>query len=169
LNISPLQFLHQDVPALVETVLAETGLDPMRLEIEVTEGSLTRDRQKTFEALERIRKLGVRIAMDDFGISYAALSTMASFPFDKIKIDRRFPGNMDESPAAVAIVRAIIGLGHGLGLPITAEGVETQGHVDFLHSEQCTEMQGFLIGAPQPSAAYSHLVSRVGARTLVDA
>ena len=109
--------------------------------------------------LGRLKALGVKIAMDDFGTGYSSLSYLQSFPFDKIKIDRSFVSNVDSNAHSAAIVRAAIGLGHGLNLPVIAEGVETEGQLEFLKRESCDEMQGYFIGKPQPIAAYADLVS----------
>jgi EAL domain-containing protein (putative c-di-GMP-specific phosphodiesterase class I) len=102
----------------------------------------------------------VRIAMDDFGTGYSSLSYLQSFPFDKIKIDQAFISNLDRNVQSTAIIRAVIGLGHGLSLPVSAEGVETKEQMNFLKRESCDEVQGFLFGRPQPIEAYAHLVGR---------
>jgi len=110
--------------------------------------------------LRRLKALGVRIAMDDFGTGYSSLSYLQSFPFDKIKIDRSFISNLTQSPQSVAIIRAVIGLGHGLGLPVTAEGVETQDQLEFLARESCDAVQGYLFGRPAPIAAFADMIGR---------
>jgi len=110
--------------------------------------------------------MGVRISMDDFGTGYSSLSYLQSFPFDKIKIDQCFVQNLKTSPQSAAIVRAVIGLGQGLGLPVIAEGVETKEQLAFLADAKCDGIQGFLIGRPQPIA---HYAETVGKPTLVAA
>jgi EAL domain-containing protein (putative c-di-GMP-specific phosphodiesterase class I) len=98
--------------------------------------------------------------MDDFGTGYSSLSYLQSFPFDKIKIDRSFISNLETSAQSAAIVRAVIGLGRGLELPVVAEGVETKHQMDFLTRESCDEVQGFLFGRPQPIEHYAEAVGR---------
>jgi diguanylate cyclase (GGDEF)-like protein/PAS domain S-box-containing protein len=160
INLSPVQFRHGDLPALVHSVLLETGLAPGRIELEVTESVLIGDFSRALSILRRLKSLGVRIAMDDFGTGYSSLSYLQSFPFDKIKIDRAFISNVERNPQSAAIVRAVIGLGRGLDLPIVAEGVETQDQLSFLSREDCNEIQGFLIGRPCPIETYATLVGR---------
>jgi len=156
-NISPAQFRHGDLVALVHTVLLETGLAANRLELEVTEGVLISDFSRAISILRRLKALGVRIAMDDFGTGYSSLSYLQAFPFDKIKIDRGFVANLDRNPQSAAIIRAVIGLGHGLNLPVIAEGVETKEQLAFLKREACNQVQGYLVGRPAPIAQYSKL------------
>jgi diguanylate cyclase (GGDEF)-like protein len=159
-NLSPVQFRHGDLPGMVHAVLLETGLAAGRLELEITEGVLIGDFSRAVSILRRLKTLGVRIAMDDFGTGYSSLSYLQSFPFDKIKIDQAFISNLDRNVQSTAIIRAVIGLGHGLSLPVSAEGVETKEQMNFLIRESCDEVQGFLFGRPQPIEAYAHLVGR---------
>ena len=126
-NLSPAQFMHGDVVSLVHSILLETGLAPGRLELEITEGVLIEDFDRGLALLRRLKALGVRISMDDFGSGYSSLSYLQAFPFDKIKIDRAFVINLGKNPQSASIVRAVIGLGHGLEMSIVAEGVETAG------------------------------------------
>ncbi|SDR52915.1 PAS domain S-box-containing protein/diguanylate cyclase (GGDEF) domain-containing protein [Rhizobiales bacterium GAS113] len=158
LNLSPVQFRHGDLPSLVHRVLLETGLNPNRLELEITESALIGDFARALSILRRLKALGVRIAMDDFGTGYSSLSYLQSFPFDKIKIDRSFIMNLMTSPQSATIVRAVIGLARGLDLPVIAEGVETQDQLAFLAREACDEVQGYLIGRPRPIDDYAALV-----------
>ena len=157
-NLSPAQFRQGDLPPLVHSILLETGLAPDRLELEITEGVLISDFSRGVSILRRLKALGVRIAMDDFGTGYSSLSYLQAFPFDKIKIDRGFISNVDRNPQSAAIIRAVIGLGRGLNLPVLAEGVETKDQLAFLTREACDEMQGFLIGRPGPIADYADLI-----------
>jgi EAL domain-containing protein (putative c-di-GMP-specific phosphodiesterase class I) len=157
-NLSPVQFRHGDLVALVHSVLLETGLAPSRLELEITEGVLIDDFSRAVSILRRLKHLGVRIAMDDFGSGYSSLSYLQAFPFDKIKIDRTFIANLEHNPQSAAIVRAVIGLSRGLALPVVAEGVETQDQLAFLSNEACDEVQGYLIGYPRPIETYAELV-----------
>jgi diguanylate cyclase (GGDEF)-like protein/PAS domain S-box-containing protein len=160
INLSPMQFRHGDLPALVHEVLLETGLTPSRLELEITEGVLVDDFARAVSHLRRLKNLGVRIAMDDFGTGYSSLSYLQSFPFDKIKIDQSFISKLSQNSQSKTIIRAVIGLGRGLDLPVIAEGVETEEQLAFLSKEGCNEMQGFLIGRPKPIRDYGELVGR---------
>ncbi|MFQ0815198.1 diguanylate phosphodiesterase [Brucella anthropi] len=153
-NLSPVQFRLVNLPDIVHSVLAETGLDPTRLELEVTESALMKDRSTTLELLRRMKKLGVRIVMDDFGTGYSSLSNLQSFPFDKIKIDRSFITSMETDVSARAIVRAIVGLGRSLDLPVVAEGIETFDQHRMVIEEGCEQVQGFLFGRPANVPAF---------------
>jgi EAL domain-containing protein (putative c-di-GMP-specific phosphodiesterase class I) len=144
----------------VHSILLETGLSPDRLQLEITEGVLIDDFSRAISILRRLKSLGVKIAMDDFGTGYSSLSYLQKFPFDKIKIDRSFVSNVQSNPQSATIIRAVIGLGRGLNLPIVAEGVETQGELDFLTEESCDEIQGYLVGRPAPIDLYADLVGR---------
>ena len=159
-NISPIQFRQGDLPRLVHSVLLETGIAPSRLELEITEGVLIDDFSHAVSILRRLKSLGVRIALDDFGTGYSFLSYLHSFSFDKIKIDRAFIGGLEYSGSSKAIVRAVIGLGHNLGVPIIAEGVETKAQHAVLHEEGCDEVQGYLAGRPLPIEDYALLIGR---------
>src|SRR5205807_7306249 len=161
-NLSPVQFRHGDLPGLVHTVLLDTGLAAGRLELEITEGVLIGDFSRPVSILRRLKAMGVRIAMDDFGTGYSSLSYLQSFPFDKIKIDQAFIANVDRNPQSAAIVRAVIGLGRGLDLPVIAEGVETADQLAFLLREACQEVQGFLVGKPLPMTHYNDIVGHHG-------
>jgi diguanylate cyclase (GGDEF)-like protein/PAS domain S-box-containing protein len=159
-NLSPVQFRHGDLAGLVHTVLLETGLSPDRLELEVTEGVLIDDFSRAVSILRRLKSLGVRIAMDDFGTAYSSLSYLQSFPFDKIKIDQAFISNVERNRQSAAIARAVIALARVLGLPVLAEGVETKEQLAFLAREGCDEVQGYLIGRPRPIAEYASVLAR---------
>ncbi|MDO9489984.1 MAG: EAL domain-containing protein, partial [Sphingomonadaceae bacterium] len=134
----------------VARVLADSGFDPARLELEITEGVLTQDPTAALVLLERIRDTGVKIVLDDFGTGYSSLSYFRQFPFDKIKIDRSFVAEMLDSKRALSIVEAVIALAHGLDLPIVAEGVETEAQLALLSEKGCTLAQGYLLGRPMP-------------------
>ena len=162
-NLSPVQFRHGDLPGLVHSVLLETGLAPGRLELEITESVLIDDLARGLTILRRLKLLGVRIAMDDFGTGYSSLSNLQAFAFDKIKIDRSFISSLDTSPQSATIVRAVIGLGRGLDLPVIAEGVETNKQLEFLSAEACAAVQGYLVGKPLPIGAYADAVGREAA------
>ena len=147
-NVSAVQLHRHNFPRLVHEILFKTGLSPGRLELEITETALVRDLNRALTTLRQLKALGVRIAMDDFGTGYSSLSNLRSFPFDKIKIDKSFIKTLDATPESRAIVRAVLGLGRGLGLPVLAEGVETKGELSFLNNEFCDEIQGWIVGKP---------------------
>jgi EAL domain-containing protein (putative c-di-GMP-specific phosphodiesterase class I) len=154
LNISPVQFKHHDVVSMVRRSLAETGVQPNRIELEITEGVLLRNTESAVSTLKALKDLGVRIVMDDFGTRYSGLSYLLKFPFDKIKIDQSFVRSVRNRRDAEAIVRAVVGLGHNLDMRICAEGVETAEQLSFLEGEGCDEVQGFFVGEPMPVAAF---------------
>jgi diguanylate cyclase (GGDEF)-like protein/PAS domain S-box-containing protein len=159
-NISPVQFRHDDLPGRVHTILLETGLAPSRLELEITEGVLIEDYSHAMAVLTRLKALGVQIALDDFGTGYSSLSYLHAFPFDKIKIDRAFVGDLDRNQHSIAIVRAVIDLGHSLNIPILAEGVENAEQHALLFRKGCDEVQGYFTGRPRPIQDYAGLVGR---------
>lgn len=148
INISPAQMSHTDLAELVHDVLIETGLAPERLELEITESTIIRDKQATLLQLRRLQSFGVTIAIDDFGTGYSSLETLRSFPFNKIKLDRSFMSEIGDSPQATAIIRAVLALGKSLDIPVLAEGVETAAQLQILRGEGCDEAQGFLLGRP---------------------
>ncbi|MDA9433888.1 putative bifunctional diguanylate cyclase/phosphodiesterase [Bradyrhizobium sp. CCBAU 51627] len=157
-NLSPVQFQTGDLERSVHQILLETGLAPTRLEVEITEGVLIGDFTCALNLLRRLKALGIRIAMDDFGTGYSSLSYLQSFPFDKIKIDRSFVLNLGATPQSAEIVRAVLGLARALHIPVVAEGVETEAQRTFLEREACEEMQGYLIGRPEPIERYASLI-----------
>ena len=150
-NLSPAQFRDGDIAETVAQVLHDTGLEPHRLELEITENLLMQDTEEVLRKLNRLGELGVAIAMDDFGTGYSSLSYLARFPFNKIKIDRQFIRNMPRDPATKAIVKTIIALGRSLDVIITAEGVETEEQAAMLREFGCPQVQGFLYGYPAAS------------------
>ena len=151
-NLSPAQFNRRNLVEYVEEILEETGLDPNRLELEVTEGLLLHNTTETLDILFRLKGLGIKIAMDDFGTGYSSLGNLRSFPFDRIKIDKSFVMNLNEDPEAAAIIKAVVGLGKSLGMETTAEGVETLEQLKHLQSEGCTDIQGFYYSPARPNA-----------------
>jgi predicted signal transduction protein with EAL and GGDEF domain len=160
INVSPVQFRHGELPGLVHSILLETGLAASRLELEVTEGILIDDFSHAVSILRRLKSLGLRITLDDFGTGYSSLSYLHAFPFDKIKIDRTFISDLESNRHSIAIVRAVIGLGLSLNIPVLAEGVETQAQHAILVQEGCTEVQGYLTGRPLAIANYAGVVGR---------
>lgn len=158
-NLSPVQFRS---PKLVETVLSaltRSGLDPNRLELEITEGALLANTDEVLATLNRLKALGIRISMDDFGTGYSSISYLQKFPFDKIKIDGSFVSGLGENADCTAIVRAVASLGASLGIKTTAEGVETPEQLAAIRAEGCTETQGFLTGRPMTAMAAAALVN----------
>jgi len=147
-NVSAVQLHSASFAQELHQVLIETGLPAKRLEIEITETALVRDLNRTLATLRQVKALGVEIAMDDFGTGYSSLSNLRAFPFDRIKIDRSFIKQVNSNQQAATIVRAVLGLGKGLGLPVIAEGVETNDELRFLQEESCDEVQGYLLGRP---------------------
>ncbi len=139
-------------------MLEKTGLDPARLEIEITETALIRNMARALNNLRRIKELGVKIAMDDFGTGYSSLSNLRAFPFDKIKVDQSFIRAVHRNDQAATIVRAVLELGRGLKLPILAEGVEDEEELAFLRDAVCDAAQGYWFGRPQTIAHYSAII-----------
>ncbi|WP_456724998.1 MULTISPECIES: putative bifunctional diguanylate cyclase/phosphodiesterase [unclassified Bradyrhizobium] len=151
-NLSPLQFRTGNLLALITDALRQSGLPARRLELEITETLLLEKSSQVLATLHALRALGVRMSMDDFGTGYSSLSYLRSFPFDKIKIDQSFVRDLGANPDAQAIVRSIVSLGVGLGVTITAEGVETEAELSCLRAEGCHEGQGFLFSRARPNA-----------------
>jgi diguanylate cyclase (GGDEF)-like protein/PAS domain S-box-containing protein len=161
-NVSAAQLHNVNFARLVHEILLQTGMPARRLELEITETALVRDLDRALAALRQLKALGLRIAMDDFGTGYSSLSNLRAFPFDKIKVDGSFVRSIDTNEQAATIVRAVLGLGRGLGLPVLAEGVETQAEMEFLSSELCDEVQGFLLGRPVDIKQFQHLTHPAG-------
>lgn len=158
-NVSPVQLRDPTFGRGVLTILSETGLPPQRLEIEITENTLVRDLKVAKEALGFLREAGVRIALDDFGTGYSSLYHLRNFEIDRIKIDRSFVQSMSQEAGSRAIVLALLGLGHGLGARITAEGIESLEQRDALISHGCEQGQGFLFSEALPAAEAKALFS----------
>ena len=152
-NLSLQQFRGGDVVELVERVLAETGLEPSMLELEITESMLLRDEKPVVGALRALRERGVRVAVDDFGTGYSSLSYLRALPVDSLKIDRSFIQGIAESPGEAALTAAIVSMGHALGLRVVAEGVETDAQRELLERWGCDELQGYLFAHPMPAPA----------------
>jgi diguanylate cyclase (GGDEF)-like protein len=150
-NISAAQFRHPGLMQVIVSALATSGLQPARLELEITESVLLQDTDTTLALLHQLRSLGIRIAMDDFGTGYSSLTYLQCFPFDKIKIDRSFVKDITENVGSLNIVRAVAALASGLGMAATAEGVETREQLERITQEGCTEMQGYFFSRPLPA------------------
>jgi EAL domain-containing protein (putative c-di-GMP-specific phosphodiesterase class I) len=147
-NVSPIQFRNSGFANIVFQALSRSGLEPSRLEIEITESVFLEGTGPTLDMLHRLRAMGVRIALDDFGTGYSSLSYLRSFPFDKIKIDRSFITGVAQDEGAAAIVRAIVELANALHMETTAEGVEDQNQLEKLKLQGCGSIQGFLFSRP---------------------
>jgi diguanylate cyclase (GGDEF)-like protein len=159
-NLSTVQFKKRDLADIVSGALADAGLAPKRLEVEITESVLLLNNEATLTTLHQLREIGVRISMDDFGTGYSSLSYLRSFPFDKIKIDRSFVHDLPTSQDSMAIIRAVTGLGASLGMATTAEGVETEEELAHLKREGCTEAQGYLFSRPKPASELPALLEK---------
>jgi len=160
-NLSPVQFKSKGLLLSVMSALAASGLSAKRLELEITESVLLQDADATLAILHELRGLGVRISMDDFGTGYSSLSYLRKFPFDKIKIDQSFIFDMSAHNDSLAIVRAVIAMGSGLGIATTAEGVETAEQFKQLKLEGCTEVQGYLFSPPRPAGEVKGLLASI--------
>lgn len=158
-NVSPIQLMHPGFVDSVRAVLAESGLPPQRLVLEITESQLMPEGEAGLRPLAEIHALGVAIAIDDFGTGYSSLSYLNRFPAHHLKIDRSFIRELPDDKAAAAITRAIVAMGHSLGMRIVAEGVETAAQADFLQGIWCDAGQGYLYSAPLPAAALSALIT----------
>ena len=150
-NLSPVQFKNPGLLASVELALADSGLAPERLELEITESVLLGDSDENVSILRALKALGVAISLDDFGTGYSSLGYLRSFPFDRIKIDRSFVQDMADNKESLAIIRAITGMGNSLMIETTAEGVETAEQMEQLRAEGCSHFQGFFFGRAMPA------------------
>ncbi len=162
-NLSLAQFVNVSLFDQIERAVREAGLDPTRLELEITETVVLRDTETTLATLHRLKGLGVRIALDDFGTGYSSLSYLQKFPFDKVKIDRSFIANLTRTAESATIVRAVISLCTALGMATTAEGVESEAQFQAVAHERCAEAQGFHFGRPVPAEDVAGLLSRLDA------
>src|SRR5215510_13325452 len=158
-NLSPIQFRRQSVPLLVTRILTETGLEPWRLDLELTENIVMQDAETVARDLQQLRDLGVKISIDDFGTGYSSLTYVKQFPVDRLKIDQCFVRNLATDPNDSVIVRAIVSLGHSLELDVVAEGVESREQVQLLRFEGCHEMQGFYFAKPMPANEFVAFVA----------
>jgi diguanylate cyclase (GGDEF)-like protein/PAS domain S-box-containing protein len=151
-NVSPVQLKCETLALKIAGALAGSGLDPRRLELEITEAVLIRDDEAALSILHQLRSIGVRIALDDFGTGYSSLSYLKRFPFDKIKIDRCFVADIAEAGGAPVIVQAVVNIAGASNMTTVAEGVETEAQREMLRNLGCTEMQGYLFSAPKAAA-----------------
>jgi EAL domain-containing protein (putative c-di-GMP-specific phosphodiesterase class I) len=169
-NISTRQFRDRDVSQLVRAALAETGIVPKSLELEITEGSLMEDTRYAASVLNELREIGVRVAIDDFGTGYSSLGYLRVLPVDMLKIDRSFVRDVTDNQDSAAIAAAILAMSHSLRLEAVAEGVETRAQLDFLVQHGCPLVQGFLYSRPLPGPEFvAWLRSREAATPIADA
>jgi EAL domain-containing protein (putative c-di-GMP-specific phosphodiesterase class I) len=157
-NVSAMQFKRHDLPGIVARVLRETRLPPSLLEVELTESAVMHDADDAVRQLAEIKALGVRVSIDDFGTGYSSLSRLRRTPVDKLKIDRSFVAELVDDPNDAAIARAIISLGHSLGLKVVSEGVETQEQLDYLRAEGCDGVQGYFFSKAVPPEQAARLL-----------
>lgn len=160
-NLSPLQLRSDELSGMVRTVLEESALPASRLELEITETALLQENQRTLDVLNELKAVGVRLAMDDFGTGYSSLSNLRNYPFDMIKIDGSFVAGMAHSSEDHSIVKALIDLGRGLRMRVTAEGVETSEQLTRLVADGCGEIQGFHMSRPLPADELRALLAGV--------
>ena len=158
-NVSPVQFRSETLPLKVAAILAETGLDPRRLELEITEDVLIADDDAALATLNQLRALGVHIALDDFGTGYSSLQYLQRFPFDKIKIDRAFVKEVTRNSSSASIIRAVVSIAADRTMITTAEGVETAQQRETVQNLGCTQMQGFLFSAARPAQEIRKLLA----------
>jgi diguanylate cyclase (GGDEF)-like protein len=147
-NLSPVQFVRENLAETIHAILIETGLSPRRLEVEVTESTIMSDQARGLHILRQLKAMGISVAMDDFGTGYSSLATLHAFPFDKIKLDQSFVRRLPDDASAAAIVRTVLALGDSLGMPVLAEGIETEAQWQFLAREGCAKGQGYLFAKP---------------------
>jgi EAL domain-containing protein (putative c-di-GMP-specific phosphodiesterase class I) len=159
-NLSPAQFSRSDVVADVRETLIQTGLPAHRLELEITENVMLNDIDNALHIMNALKELGVRLNMDDFGTGYSSLGYLRTYPFDSIKIDKRFIAAMALGSNDRAVVQAIINLGKAMGLKVTAEGVETEQQLALLSSDACHEVQGFYMSRPIDKLALGRLLAQ---------
>lgn len=152
-NVSPRQFRHSGLVSMVRAILQESGLNPACLELEITESSLVHDTGSFIKTLHELKALGVKLAIDDFGTGYSSMAYLKDFPVDRLKIDQVFVSHLETEPSNIAILKAIVALGHSLGMKVIAEGVETAYQQAFLLGIGCDELQGYFFSKPLPRDA----------------
>ncbi len=159
-NVSPIQFSNDDLINQVSKALKDSGLDPCRLELEITESVSLAESDRNLEILHKLKSMGVRIALDDFGTGFSSLSYLRSFPFDKVKIDRSFISSLDEKPESIAIIKAVVDIGKSLNMSVTAEGIETEEQLRAVFKQDCDEVQGYLFSPPLPQNSIEKLLQQ---------
>jgi EAL domain-containing protein (putative c-di-GMP-specific phosphodiesterase class I) len=158
-NLSPRQVLQNNLFEVVEAALNDSGLAAMDLELEITENTLMISTSETLATLARLRQLGVRLAVDDFGTGFSSFQYILDYKVDRLKIDRSFTANCASDTTAAAIVRTVIAMAHGLNMTVVAEGVENDEQLAFLHRRRCDVAQGYLFGRPVPMAELEGVIA----------
>ncbi|MEO4015149.1 bifunctional diguanylate cyclase/phosphodiesterase [Pseudomonas rossensis] len=164
INLSPIEFKRGNLVERLQKILFDSGIDPARVELEITENVMLEDAEGALEIMRTLKRLGVRISMDDFGTGYSSLSYLRAFPFDGLKIDRSFLNRLGESEGDKSIIQAIVGLGRALSLTVTAEGIETAEHLKLLKAVSCDEGQGYFLSRPLDTCAFNALVGSLNDR-----
>jgi EAL domain-containing protein (putative c-di-GMP-specific phosphodiesterase class I) len=154
INVSPMQFRSRSFQTDIALALADTGIDPSCVELEVTESTVMSQVEDAVDTLGKLKKLGVRIALDDFGTGYSSLSHLSYLPIDKLKVDQSFIQNIDTNARSLAITETVIALGKKLNVEVVAEGIESEKALRLLSERECTLGQGYLIGKPMPSESF---------------
>ena len=158
INVSGRELGRADLVDRVEAAMVESGLSPAYLEVEITESTAAVQSAEALEELRQLRRAGITVAIDDFGTGYSSLSKLSTFPVDRLKIDRSFLTMIKQETDDEPLVAAMIGMGHRLGLEVTAEGVETAAQLAFLRRNGCDLLQGFLFSRPVPAEAFDELL-----------
>jgi EAL domain-containing protein (putative c-di-GMP-specific phosphodiesterase class I) len=157
-NLSPRQFADENLLRDINAILEETAMEPVLLELEITESMLMQNVEKAIATLASLGSRGVRLAIDDFGTGYSSLSTLKRFPINTIKVDRSFVRDLPGAPEDRAITDAVIAMGRSLSMTVIAEGVETKAQADYLRARTCDEFQGFYFRKPLPAAELAALL-----------
>jgi EAL domain-containing protein (putative c-di-GMP-specific phosphodiesterase class I) len=168
-NVSPVQLREETFASIVAGVLRKTRLPPERLNIEVTETVLLNDDVVTRRNISRLRALGIGLALDDFGTGFSTMSTLVRFTFDKLKIDSSFVKESVHRRESAAVVRGIVALAREIGMPTTAEGIETEEQLDFVRRSGCTHAQGFLLGRPVQGCEIARIDEKLPAQSVISA
>jgi EAL domain-containing protein (putative c-di-GMP-specific phosphodiesterase class I) len=159
-NLSPRQFIDDDIIDDTRAIIRETGMDPSLLEFEITESMMMHNAERTVQILTELRAMGIHIAIDDFGIGYSSLSHLKRFPIDTLKIDQSFIGDIPGDNADAAITEAIIAIGKSLKIAVVAEGVETLEQLRFLSERNCDQIQGYLFSKPLAADEFVALIQK---------
>ena len=157
-NLSPRQFRQENLLGIIRQVLLEAGLDPQYLELEITESMVMQEVDRVMTILQALKGMGIYLAMDDFGTGFSSLSYLKRFPFDKLKVDQSFVREITSDPDSAAIATTVIAMAHSLHLKVIAEGVETEGQLNYLRLHDCDEMQGFYFSRPLPATEFEQLL-----------
>ncbi|MEJ2755429.1 MAG: EAL domain-containing protein, partial [Gammaproteobacteria bacterium] len=161
INLTERQFLDPTLPAVIQVVLNDTGMAPHLLELEINESLLMRDVPKALEIMNNLKKIGIRIAIDDFGVGYSSLFMLQQFPLDTIKIDRTFVRDLSNAQANQSLAEAIVTVGKNLSLTVVAQGVETKEQADFLRERAYDKFQGFYFHKPVSAEEITHLLTEL--------